>query len=253
MAEGYFLIEEDETNVDLKFFPDQNKDGEIPVEQQDLVTEISGVLNDLKILYKGRQDELNKRFKELAGIARIGVLSGDIKIQPKMSKRSLSQLKLEILQKESGRIKNSYMKELGIKALLIALVLLLLYLILQFAPICWNTVIFQNFLLLVVGTVTGVWLSYGIRKKELDFEDLIIIEKDRLEPLLRLIFTALIAVIFGLLFLVEFVSIDIGKFSTKNLDTSGLTALVLGCLLGLSENVIGLKLGNKASSFLDNF
>ena len=39
-----------------------------------------------------------------------------------------------------------------------------------------------------LGAMVGAWVSYGARKFQLEFEDMSLIEKDMVEPIIRLIY-----------------------------------------------------------------
>jgi hypothetical protein len=55
--------------------------------------------------------------------------------------------------------------------------------------------------------MAGVRLSFGARKTSIRFEDLHILEEDRLEPLVRLVFAGLLTLVLALLFSTQAVTI----------------------------------------------
>jgi uncharacterized membrane protein YjjP (DUF1212 family) len=101
-------------------------------------------------------------------------------------------------------------------------------------------------------SLVGVWLSFGARKTVLTFEELTTIEEDRLEPVIRLIFVGVMALMFSLLFYKEAVVLEIGKISTKSISTDSFIAIIFGVFLGLSEKLIGQKLTKKATSLFES-
>jgi len=98
----------------------------------------------------------------------------------------------------------------------------------------------------------GVWLSFGARKTVLRFEDLNILEEDRLEPNMRLLFAGFITLIFSLLFYTEAITIEIGNISSKSISDNTIISIIFGTFLGLSEQVLGKKITKKAASIFDN-
>lgn len=51
-------------------------------------------------------------------------------------------------------------------------------------------------LCIIIGALTGTWVSFGARKFEIEFEDLASLEKDKMTPVIRLIYIA-VALLFG--------------------------------------------------------
>lgn len=54
-------------------------------------------------------------------------------------------------------------------------------------------------LCIIIGALTGTWVSFGARKFEIEFEDLASLEKDKMTPVIRLIYIAVASLIFALL------------------------------------------------------
>ena len=96
----------------------------------------------------------------------------------------------------------------------------------------------------------GVWLSFAITRTTIGFDELTTIEKDRLEPSLRLIFTGLLAIIFGLLFVKQSIVIHLGNLSSDQINTDPISSFLLGIILGLNEKIIGNTLTKKTSELL---
>jgi len=226
----------------------------VPKEQADFMIAVSDTIHYIQMLFKENEKQLNIHFEQLAGIADLGLRFDEKQdVHPEIAKQALEQFKIEVVRKESGRIKNQYMKKLGIKALYGSLAALLVYYLinLNHAYLAPEVKTIMPLLLIWVGTMMGVWLSYGMRKKIMNFKDLVIMEDDRLEPMVRLLFIGLISQVFGLLFITNVVNIDFGAFKTSNLQSSEVLSLLTGIFLGLSEQTIGLKLTNNVSAFLE--
>jgi len=100
------------------------------------------------------------------------------------------------------------------------------------------------------GTMIGTWLSFGIRRAKITFKDLGAMEDDMVEPAIRLIFTGLIAVTIGFIFICGMVTVSVGSLSSVQLLEQGRSALLIGMLLGVSELALPSALTRRASQFV---
>lgn len=249
MAKGSYNILFNEEKNDIIFEIKSDVTEEIPSEQQNLVIDIGNTLATISLLYKSGTLEFKKAFDQLFFIAKTGLETDPA--QPALATKALTQFKNEIVDKESGKKKNEYLKQLGLRAAIGGLPLLILGTIINF--LSCNTIIcdcirsdyIANMMILVSGTMIGVWLSFAITRTLIGFDDLAIIEKDRLEPTMRLVFTGALSVIFGFLFVKSFIEIKLGNLSSHDIITDPVSAFVIGAILGLNEKIIGSSLTKK--------
>ncbi|MBL7770017.1 MAG: hypothetical protein JNK20_13630 [Flavipsychrobacter sp.] len=251
MAKGCYSILHNESKTDLIFEIKPEIGAEIPDEQQNLVIDIGNALAIIALLYKPKTVEFAKAFEQLFYISKTG-LEGET-AQPSLATKALTQFKKEIVDKESGKKKNEYLKQLGIRALVGCFPLLLTGSFINYLACykvhcdCIQLNYIANMLILVSGTLIGVWLSFAITRTYIGFDDLVIIEKDRLEPTLRLIFTGVLSIIFGFLFIKNSIEIKIGNLSSKDILKDPVTAFLIGTILGLNEKIIGSTLTKKTT------
>lgn len=246
MEKGAFIVFRDTKDPKDIHFKVLSEDTQIPEEQLNLRDEVDKVLVVLRMLFPDENDaRFEEYFRLLLSLAQTGLVGDGA--QPKLAVRALLTLKNEIVDREAGRVKNKYMKNLGKKALwmggptfLVALVLNWLGAQLQL----------QSFLFLWSGCMAGVWLSFGARKTRLRFEDLHVLEGDRLEPVVRLIFAGLLTVIFGLLFSTGAVVVKVGALTTADFTRNLQIALLIGMIFGFSETALPSALASQASSFV---
>jgi len=248
MAKGAFVVFRDKENPrDINFQLASSDISSVPEEQQNLKTEIEKVLIVLRTLFPENENErFEEYFRPLLSLAQAGLVSDNP--QTRLSAHTLTELKNEIVVREGGRVKNKYMKRLGLNAILIGCPLLIVALILNWlAP---QLQIYKNFSLLWFGCMAGVWLSFGARKVCFRFEDLHIPEEDRLEPFVRLCFAGIITIIFGLMFSTGAVEVKVGGILLADFTNNSQIALLLGMVLGFSETVLPSILASKTSAFL---
>jgi hypothetical protein len=261
MAHGFFQITNnpgDENDFIIRPIPVDEDAGAktAPPEQASLASSIDRVLYNLRILYLENPANTTVIFKlylnRLLNIAKLGLEGNNA--QPEIAATALELLKAEIVAKEAGKIKNNYIKLLGRQAIILGIIPLLLGILYEFtfcykpSLLCVQCLYSHNLLLIWAGCMVGVCLSFSVSKTEMLFEDLITIEKDRVEPKIRLILTGIVSLIFAYLFIKEALVVKLGKFSTEDIQSDAITAFIIGTFLGLNEKIIGQNLFKKTSN-----
>jgi hypothetical protein len=246
MPQGAFIVSQDDVNPrDIRFAPSKDAPDPIPEDQLILRDDIDHALAILRELFKNDDNRFRLYFHPLLSLAPTGLVGN--KAQPELAKRALIRLKEEIVISESGNIKNRYMKELGKKAIFLGIpstfIALSLYLFNTQSIIC-------HFLFLWSGCMVGVWLSFGARKTILKFEDLPILDEDRLEPYIRLIFCGLLTITIGLLFSTKALVVKLGAVSSEQITESVQTSILIGALCGLGEKILPSKIAQQVSKLL---
>lgn len=259
MEKGYYIVGE---NPDLPFDinfsikPNLAETGDVPEAQQKLQIEVEKTLVVIRKLFENSQIELRHYFTLLLTLAQAGLVPENA-AQPVIAMNALQQLKMEIIDKKSGEVKNKYFKTLGMHAFNFGVGPLVFALLLKglayFFPseISENLGVFANFLYLWSASMLGIWLSFGTRKTILTFEELTTIEEDRLEPAIRMVFAGSIAIVFALLFYKKAVVIELGLISTKQISSDAFISIIFGVFLGISEQVLGKKLTRKAAAVFE--
>jgi hypothetical protein len=225
-----------------------------PADQLDLFADIAGTLTVLEVILPpgappgGPGDRFDQYRVKLFSLAQVG-LQGSA--DPKVARQGLTALQAEILAREGPRVKNDYMIVLGAWAIGFALVGTLIYFALRWwAPHDWLLYDVRNIFVLWVGTMIGTWLSFGIRRAILTMKDLSTLEADMVGPPIRLVFTGLIAGTLGLVFICAMVNVDIGGLHSADLLSRGSRALLIGILMGVSEQALPATLTRRASQFV---
>jgi len=246
MAKGLFVVSRDKDNPRDILFNTRNNITELDDEDQlSLRDEIDRTLAVLRILFKDDDENFNYYFSPILSLAQAGLVGDNA--APKVAKRALNELKNEIVAREGGKVKNKYMKELGKKALSLAIPAVIIAIVLDFFTILPSIVVF---LFLWSGCMVGVWLSFGVRKTILKFENLAVIEEDRLEPTIRLIFTGLLTTMIGLLLFTEVIKINVGSVSSTDLSSNISVAILIGMICGFSEKALPDKIKEQANKLL---
>jgi hypothetical protein len=255
MAKGNYIVVPNDEKTDIVFHLSPTADQDISNEQQDLLFGVQVVIESLRTIYKENARLFENYFDQLLKLSQVGLVGENA--QPQLAKRALEQIKTEVINRESGKIKNDYLKRLGIKAFWFGFPPLIVGIVFNYLNCkennfeCLNCIYTANLLVLWAGTMTGVWLSFAITRTYIGFSDLTIIEKDRLEPALRLIFTGILSLIFGLLFIKKSIVINFGDLSSDQIATDSISAFIIGVVLGINEKIIGKTLSKKTSALLE--
>lgn len=239
---GAFLVcENPNEEFDIKCEIRQDLQNEIPEEQNQLYLEVEKTCNIIKALENTDEAVKRKYFDKLLSLAQVGLVPENA--QTKSAALSMERLKEEILLVEGKRIKNTYMIYLGIAAILIAAVLGIV------SGIAYGRTQIPGILciyLAVLGALAGTWVSFGARKFEITFEDLASLEKDRMNPIIRLIYISITAVIVLLFLNVGILEVRLGNLDTAKTLTDLKSAFIVGTVCGLVESKIGVKVYDKA-------
>jgi hypothetical protein len=204
---------------------------------------------------------LNEYVTKLAGIGRIG-LEGPHAV---LAKGALTSLKTEFVASQAGRIKNRYVRLLGQYAGVFAFLIMVAYVFISLTgcptgkvaahvPACsvswWE--IHKTFLLAAAGAVIGTWVSFAIRRLDLPFEDLPMLEEASLDPPFRILFVVALTLTVCLLFWTSAINIEIGNLKTgpDSFRTTGSIAILIGMFCGLSERALATAVSGRAAAFV---
>lgn len=245
---GYFIVSRDQTNgKDIHFQQIAIEDNEvIPEQQLELRDKIDSALTTIRMLFGDQPERFEEYFRPLLSLAQLGLVGGSA--NPSLAQRALDSLKFEMVSREGATIKNGYMQKLGKASLVLGLPTTLLGILIEQYAIQLSAI--GCFLFLWSGCMIGVWLSFGARKIQISFEELGILEQDRLSPSVRLIFAGSLTLIIGLLIATKALVLQFGEFSTANFMTDIKVQLLIGALCGISEQALSTKVSQHAKDFL---
>lgn len=242
MATGAFKVQKDPKDPTIIYFSPEAGVDPVPDDQIDLKSQAESTLASLKIIFEKNSERFEEYYDSLFSLAKLGLEGSDAR--PQIALRALQTLQDEILTRDGTRIKNSYMKTLGITAFLLGIGPLCFVLIISF-----KNILIPKMLILWVGCMVGTWLSFGMRRTSLKFEDLQVIQEDKLGPGIRLVFSGVLTLVFGLMLYKEILEIKMGVFSTKMISSDSIVALLIGVFSGISEKALPSKISEQAGKF----
>jgi hypothetical protein len=222
--------------------------GESPAQHHTLKEDIERTLSGLNTLYPDEKSKLkfDSAFSKLLSLAKLG-LAGE---NPNnyAATQALKSLQEELIDKEAARVKNSYLKRVGVWSFLLSFLPGLLITLKSMWPTMFemNTLVY-HLMILWCGCMVGTWLSVSSRKLQMTFNQMIRIEDDHLDPSIRLLFTGLIAIVIALSISTGAIQLSIGEFQPKNWIAAPQVAFLLGALTGIAEKALPAKISNEAN------
>src|SRR2546422_3393192 len=116
MSRGRFRVyqdKDDSKDIHFEVAPEADA-GPIPPDQLELKDEVERSLTVLRTIFSDSDLHFNSYFRQLLSLAQTGLV-GDY-ADPLVARQALRTLKYDVTIREGGRIKNKYMKLLGVWA-----------------------------------------------------------------------------------------------------------------------------------------
>ena len=243
---GYYIVREnpdDQFDIKVEINPES---GISPTEEQKrLYKEQEIACTIIKSLNSTDKEVKRIYFSKLLSLTQAGLVGKNPKTN--LALDAIECLREEIVIIEGKRIKNKYMARLGAYAACGLFILFLLYLLFTY---CVFTEIFRAVTLVGMGSMIGAWVSFGARKYEIRFEELAVIEKDMMEPVIRLMFVFVAAIILFFFMISGIIELKIGTLNTINSLKDYRVPLVIGIVCGLVESRVGVRVYKQANNIL---
>ncbi len=241
---GYFKVKLSTTaepNTDINFDVKEINKQICPQKQADLYIECERTLHIIKRLLYTEETRKKYYIDRLHDLAIVGLSSTPVNTE--LATASLKELTHEILNTEGSKIKNKYMKDLG---LAVAMVSILSFLLIHVLFKVDTHLFIVNFLYTTIGTMLGMYVSFGARNYELTFDQLSCLEKDKMGIVTRSIYMILVSNIFLWFLNSKIISIPILTYNPSNWTSLAQYNISLGIICGLVESKLGIKLLNTA-------
>lgn len=243
---GCFTVQQNpDDEFDIKVGVIPNSEVKPTKEQIKLYNEQEAACSIIKSLDNTDTAIKKKYFSKLLTLTQAGLVG--ISPETELALDSLERLKEEIVIVEGKTIKNRYMARLGLYAGIGIVVFAILCAVFTYCCACQTL---RAISFLGIGTMIGTWVSFGARKFEMKFEELSVIEKDMMEPVIRLVFIFLSAVIFLFFMITGIIEIKVGSLDTKEILNDYRVPLIIGVVCGLVESKIGIKVHKKATTII---
>jgi hypothetical protein len=249
--------------VNIYFGVDPQAPQPPPKEQIDLQVEIGRVLDAATKLYRAgsssQPDSFRLVYVRLFRLAQLGLEGKDASAE--LARGGLNAVIADLIDNEEARVKNGHLALLGRTAFNFIVLFLIAYLLLRvfngdvasrlLTMLRIDGSVAANFMMLWVGCFVGTWLSYGIRTTTFTLADLTSADSERLLPHFRLLFSGLLTMVLGLLFVHGIIEVKIGNYAITDVASSPVLALIVGVFCGISEIALPATVSKRAAAFVE--
>lgn len=233
---------------DIKFDKDPDMSGENMSDvERELYEDIERVIIVLKSLHRTNESVKDIYFNKILTLAQAGFIGNEP--DPTLALTSLKAIKDEILTVEGHRIKNKYMLYLGISSLISILLCWVIFVIIEYFA---DITTIKTYFVVWTGAMVGAWISFGARKFNIQFDELNVLEEDKMYIYIRLPYIGICSLIFLLFLNSGIFNFQIGSISLDDLKANIELQLVLGIIAGLFESKLGVKIYEKAQNITSN-
>lgn len=274
---AFHVAVKDELPGQLYFWTREDWEGEVPPEQAKLRVAFDEVCAVLRARFQEKASEkFEEEFRRLLDLAH-ATFSGKY-AQVVEGTHSLEAYKTELVRREGPAIKNGYLKELAIAALITSAILLLSSIAIRIAyhyseeagfvqtehteehtskvlasSVRWDARFSPiHFGLLLISTMWGIWLSFAVRSMNFQFEQLQHPETDLMRLWSRLLAFGMLAFILALFFQMQILIISVGGVSTSQISDNALVAVFVGLGLGFTDKALPSEVRRRIEEFLQS-
>ena len=250
-VQGYWIVSERAGADERRDINFQKFNGEVPGDQTKLKNDVERTLSSLYILYPTARDKqkFDAYFDKLLSLSQVGLVG--VRPSTTTAADALASLHSEILDQEAGRVKNSYLRRVGLWGLaLLAPTVVISVVLTIWVPASGLRDVYRNVALIWSACMVGTWLSVASRKLTMSFFDLAKLEEDRLDPSIRLVFTGLLTAVLALLLYTGVVTITVGAFHANDWSKLPQNSLLLGALAGIGEKALPANILPHAAALL---
>jgi len=236
---GVFILEEDPTKekdqFDLKPKPDRT--GPIPEDQRNVSREVYAARNTVKLLQDRRifkknteYDEFIERIKQAAKAGCTG-----LNVDTTLALGALADIRADVVRRRGRRVAFQYLLILALWAVGGVLLGGGVTLLGQF----WTGL--SGFGFVIMGSMIGAWLSVAASRWEIAFEGLQDFLDAGNEPVVRLLFVAVLGCVVGLFLQLGVFNFKIGNADLTNFASNPSWAFALGVVAGIGERALSMQ------------
>jgi hypothetical protein len=119
------------------------------------------------------------------------------------------------------------------------------------SPLSDYSAVLKGYGFVLIGAMIGAWFSVAAQRWQIAFDTIPDYPDIRLEPVIRMLFVALVAAVFALFLHLGIITIKIGNVDLANFTNSISVALLVGFIAGISQRALSVQLIDRAQKVLN--
>lgn len=246
MAEGmYQIIKKENGGFNIK---PKDSAQVIPEDQRQIHKDIYRAYNALMLMvdhkvFAQNDPELATFLERLLEAAEVGLGAQNARTRDAAS--AVKDIQANIVTRKGKPLVYSYLTRLGLWALGGLVVAALAH---AFMPATLTAI--KPYSLVLCGAMVGAWLSIASTRTSVGLDTIHEFLDYGREPVVRLVFVALLAVAITLFLQEQLITIKIGTIDLASFKTNGSVAVILGLIIGITEKALSLKFFERAKSYV---
>jgi hypothetical protein len=223
--------------------------GAIPEDQRQIVSDVYEARNVLKLLKdKGAiADELFKEFIARINQAGLAGCAADKSVHPALAAGALEQIRADVVRRAGMPLVFRYLSALAgwaLPGLILGAVIALLDW--KFCPD-----IRGGYGFVLIGAMIGAWFSVASSRWQIAFDTIPNYPDTTVEPAIRMLFVAAVALAFALFLHLSIITIKIGTIDLATFMDRRSVALLLGFIAGIGQRILSVQLTERAEKVLN--
>ena len=252
---GVFEFENNDKSDQFNLKPLASRPDGIPEDQRNISGEAYEARNVLKLLqeqgaFKKAEGEIYNEFiKRVVQAAEAGCVGPNV--DTGLAANAFKQIRADIVRRKGRFIVYRYLSLLALWALGGAAI----GGVLNLATKCVLFSGLTGYGWVIIGSMIGAWISVASGRREVSFDAIPDFlnygsEPFRSEPFIRMLFVALVALVFALFLQLKIISVTIASFDLSKFSENMGWALAIGVIAGIAERSLSVQLIERAQNAL---
>jgi hypothetical protein len=221
--------------------------GSIPEDQRKISQDVYEARNVLKLLKDDKAisatlfEEFIQRITQ-AGFA--GCVADNV--DPTLAGEALEQIRADIVRRAGTPLVYRYLRALALWALVGSILGLAT---IHFGAGYWP--VLKGYGCVLIGAMAGAWFSIAASRWQIAFDTIPDYPDFHLEPVIRMLFVAMVAAAFALFLHLAIITVKIGNVDLASFTDSISVALLVGFIAGISQRALSVQLIDRAQKVLN--
>jgi hypothetical protein len=254
---GFEYENDNDKNDKFNLRPLPNRKFPIAEDQRKISQEVYEIRNVLKLLDEHesrpfpkviKPDVYNEFITRALQAGRVGCVA--TYVHPILAAGALEQIRADIVRRVGVSLIYSYLAALAVWAVIgLLLGIAVSDVIGRIGAALGHGAVWlpiNGYKWLLLGAMAGAWFSVAARRQEVGFDSIPLYLHRVIEPVIRVLFVAVVAAAFALFLHLHFLTINIGNIDFAHFETSISVALFVGFVAGISERALSARLIGEA-------